>query len=433
MSSFSDGDCLAMDLTEHQAKKILLDAGVRVPKGQIARSAEEARNIVTSLNLSDCVVKAQIRAGGRSQGHFKNDSQARGGIRFGTGEEQVRASASQMLNNVLLTNQTGPAGELVHSVYVEERIELQSENYLALTIDNTTGSLVFIASNVGGIGIESLALQSPEKIGRFLVDIQHPLVPEELVSFLNVDTKGAADFISLCNAMLNILINKDATLIELNPFGLSKDGQLTVLDAAITWDDNALFRQGHEEQMQAYDHLHEAEFKAICLGLNYIELDGNIGTVSSGAGLAMAAHDALADAGGKPANFLDIPPSSSVSDIQQALSLVLVSEKINAMLINVIGGGIMRCDAITDALLLANEKQSITVPVVARLAGTNSVLAMQRLNASLPDVFVTNDLASATSAVVEIASKHNTSAGKGDVERTSWWKRAVKSREAGVN
>jgi len=422
-----------MDLTEHQAKKILHEAGIRVPKGAVASSPEEATSIYRSLGLSDCVVKAQIRAGGRSQGYFKTDSQARNGIRFVTGEEQVKANSTQMLNNFLVTEQTGLAGELVQSVYLENSVAVQSEKYLALTIDDVTGSLVFIASNAGGVGIESLALKSPDLIKHFAVDIRTPVVPAGLTEFFQIADPDADQFNQMCSAMLSLLIDKDATLIEFNPFGISEQGELVVLDAAITWDDNALFRQGHEEQMLAYDHLSESEFKAICQGLNYVQLEGNIGTLSSGAGLAMAVLDALHDAGGKSANFLDVPPSSSVSDIEQALSLVLLNKNLDVLLINVIGGGIMRCDAVTDALLLVNEKQGWNIPVVARLAGTNATLAIQRLSASIPNLRVTDDLATAIATAVDLANKDKYADKSDKSAQKSWWRRRANSQEVDVN
>jgi len=244
-----------MNLTEHQAKHILRSAGVQVPGGGLSKSVEESIAIAKSLPQSNCVVKAQIRAGGRSEGHFKNDSQSRGGIRFVSSPAQVKASSAQMLNNMLITNQTGPAGELVESVYIEEHVQMQSEKYLALTIDRESGSLLFIASNAGGVQIEQLAQKSPEQIERYKVDIQHPKAPPEIAAFFDFHDQAAHELNALLSTMLDIFIDKDASLIELNPIGLNERGELSVLDAAIIWDDNALFRQGHEEQMIAYEDL----------------------------------------------------------------------------------------------------------------------------------------------------------------------------------
>jgi len=391
-----------MNLTEHQAKHILRGAGVRVPNGGLSKSVEQAVEIAETLPQSNCVIKAQIRAGGRSQGHFKNDSQSRGGIRFVSSPAQAKACSAQMLNNILITDQTGPAGELVESVYVEEHVHLRSEKYLALTIDNNSGSLMFIASNAGGVQIEHLAQQSPDQIARFKVDIRQPEPPADIADI-----------------------------------GLNEQGELCVLDATIIWDDNALFRQGHEEQMIAFEDLSESEFKAKCLGLNYFELDGNVGTVTAGAGLAMALLDSLHDTECKPANFMDIPPSSSIDNIRQAISLVLLNEKVEVLFINIIGGGIMRCDAVSDALLILNEEQEINIPLVVRLAGTNSSLAIERLKASMPNSFVTTDLSSAIAAAAASSivsaqattKSQTTKSPKATSTAKKWWQRAKKATE----
>jgi len=430
-----------MNLTEHQAKHILRSAGVRVPNGGLSKSVEESVAIADSLSQANCVVKAQIRAGGRSQGHFKNDSQSRGGIRFVSNSAQVKASSAQMFNNVLITDQTGPAGETVHSVYIEEHVQLQSEKYLALTVDRDSGSLIFIASNAGGVNIEQLAHQSPDQIARFKVDIQQPEVPSDVASFFEYSAEAAGELDALLGIMLTTLIDKDATLIELNPLGLNEEDELTVLDATIVWDDNALFRQGHEEQMIAYEDLSESEFKAKCLGLNFFELDGHVGTVTAGAGLAMALLDSLHESGCKPANFMDMPPSSSVEQIRQAIAIVLQNKNVKLLLINVIGGGIMRCDAVSDALLMLNKKQQINVPLVVRLAGTNSSLAIERLSASIPNSFVTTDLSGAISATSDalsmITSSTTDKKSKTAKDKTArakpWWRRTKKKTETSIS
>lgn len=428
-----------MNLTEHQAKHILRKAGVRVPSGGLSKSVEQAVEIAESLPQANCVVKAQIRAGGRSEGYFKNDSQSRGGIRFVSSPAQAKACCAQMLNNVLVTSQTGPAGELVESVYVEEHVHLQSEKYLALTIDENSGSLVFIASNSGGVHIEQLSQRSPDQIGRFEVDIRQPESPSDVAGFFGYSDNAATELDDLLRIMLSIFIDKDATLIELNPVGLNDQGALSVLDAAIIWDDNALFRQGHEEQMIAYEDLSESEFKAKCLGLNYFELDGNVGTVTAGAGLAMALLDTLYDSECKPANFMDIPPSSSIEQIRQAISLVLLNDKVEVLMINIIGGGIMRCDAVADALLILNGNQQINVPLVVRLAGTNSSVAIERLTASMPDCFVSTDLSSAIAATVDAANSlpneqkiAQSKAPNTTAKTRKWWRRNKKETETGV-
>jgi succinyl-CoA synthetase beta subunit len=413
-----------VELTEHQAKTILRKAGICTPAGAIASTAEEAHSVAKTLGASSFVVKAQIRAGGRAKGYFQSDAQSRGGIRFARTADDVRLISSQMLDRNLITEQTGPRGELVKQVYVEAQCKLQSEKYLALTIDRSTGSLAFLASAKGGSNIESAVAKDASVVHRYLVDIQNPVAPSEVVELFGYNEKQGAQLHRFMDIMIDVMTSKDATLIEINPLGLDDAGELIALDAAIIWDQNALFRQGHEEQMAAYEDLPEIEFQAMCKGLNYIKFKGKIGTVSSGAGLAMATIDALHDRGGTPGNFLDIPPSSTVTFIKDAITLVLSDPELDAVIINVFGGGIMRCDAVADALLVIGQEETLPVPIVVRLAGTNAQLAQQRIKASLPQVLVTADLSTAISNVVKLAQSTTPSAAP-----KPWWRWSAKTRE----
>jgi len=413
-----------VELTEHQAKTILRKAGIRIPAGAVASTPDEAHSVAKSLDASGFVVKAQIRAGGRANGYFQSDAQSRGGIRFASTADDVRHISSQMLDRNLITEQTGPRGELVKQVYVEAQCKLQSEKYLALTIDRSTGSLVFLVSANGGSNIESAVAKDASVVHRYLIDIQNPVAPPEVVALFGYNEKQGAQLQRFMDIMIDVMTSKDATLVEINPLGLDDAGELTALDAAIIWDQNALFRQGHEEQMAAYEDLPEIEFQAMCKGLNYIKFKGNIGTLSSGAGLAMATIDAIYDSGGTPGNFLDIPPSSTVTFIKDAMTLVLSDPQLDALIINVFGGGIMRCDAVADALLVVGQEQTLAIPVVVRLAGTNAQLAQQRIEASLPEVVVTADLSTAISSVVELSQPATPRS-----ESKPWWRWSAKARE----
>ena len=416
-----------MILTEYQAKNILRKSGIRVPAGLLAESAQQAENVALQMGGGPWMVKAQIRAGGRAKGHFPAHNDTNGGIRVADTPDDVAVHARKMLGDLLVTRQTGKAGELVTSVYIEQLASVTAEMYLALAIDRELGVVTFITSKSGGSDIELIAAQSPEVVARFPVDIDSLSVPPDVVEYFGLDSHLQTELASVMATMLDVFVDRDATLIELNPLCTNESGQLIALDAAIIWDDNALFRQGHEEQMQAYDHLPECEFDAIKHGLNYVKLDGNIGCLSAGAGLAMATIDAIKECGGHPANFLDIPPAASVDQIKIALELLLVDDAIQGILLNVFGGGIMRCDAIADALLLANRRQAFSVPVVVRLAGINSTLALQRIASSLPMVVITDDLANAAQTVVALTELQLKRRKTEAIDNKSAWWRKVHS------
>lgn len=413
-----------MNLTEHQAKKILHGAGIKVPSGEVVTTAEHAVAAAEKLGSPPWVIKAQIPAGGRAQGHFKGDTQAKGGVRIARSLEQVQSSAQQMLEQTLITQQTGSVGFVVKHVYVEHYCTVEHEMYLALTIDRTSGSAAFIAARHGGTNIERLAEQAPDSIISCPVDIDSHSLPGEIAARLELSGESREQLLVIMASMLSLFVERDATLIELNPLGIDAVGQLVALDATIVLDDNALFRQGHEEQMVAYDHLPAGEFEAASLGLNYVKLNGNIGSLAAGAGLAMATLDAIKESGGQPANFLEVPPSATVPLIQAALEILLADPDIDGILVNIFGGGIMRCDAVADALLLAHQRNPRSIPVIVRLAGTNATLAMQRLASSLPAVIIASDLSNAAESVVNLVQgKIEARAAKQRREQQKWWQR----------
>ncbi|MBX2882807.1 MAG: ADP-forming succinate--CoA ligase subunit beta [Granulosicoccus sp.] len=413
-----------MDLNEHQSKRILREIGVRVPSGRECSSAHLVDIESSKVGPPPWVVKAQISAGGRAKGHFRGDPQARGGVRFVDTIEQLRTNTQQMLGSTLITEQTGNDGGLVRSVYIETKCSVQDEFYLALTVDAESGQLVFVVSKQGGTAIESVAAANPEAI------YQHPVMIDSAFEDAPViadklDLEGAPreELLAYLPAIVSEFVDKDMRLLEINPLALTTDGHLVALDALVTFDDNAMFRQGHTEQMDAYLALSSEEFAAANQKLNYHRLDGNVGLLSAGAGLAMATMDAIVECGGQPANFLDVPPSTSVATLKNAIEIVTSNPEVRCLLINVFGGGIMRCDAVADAILLAHQHEPFKVPVVVRFAGTNAKLAKQRISASLPQIELADDLGDAA----EKCSRHAQSPQQpADAESTPNWLQSLK-------
>lgn len=401
-----------MDLNERQSKSILREIGVRVPAGRECHSAHLVDIESSKVGSPPWVVKAQISAGGRAKGHFRGDPQARGGVRFVDTIEQLRTNTKQMLGSTLITDQTGSEGGLVHSVYIEAKCDVKDEFYLALTVDTVTSQLVFVVSSSGGTDIESVAAANPDEIYQHPIRIDEPFEESSVIADkLGLEGVPREELMAYLPAIVSEFVDKDMRLLEINPLALTKDDHLVALDALVTFDDNAMFRQGHTEQMDAYQALSSEEFAAVNQKLNYHRLDGSVGLLSAGAGLAMATMDAIVECGGQPANFLDVPPSTSVATLKNAIKIVTSNPQIGCLLINVFGGGIMRCDAVADAILLAHQDDPFKVPVVVRFAGTNAKLAKQRISASLPQVELADDLGDAASRCAHHAKTPQQSAG----------------------
>lgn len=423
-----------MLLTEYQSKTILQRHGIDIPPGKLVSSAEEAAALAAELGSWPLVLKAQIPAGGRARGYFESPSaqsshtedsdaetaavEARdtthGGIRIVNSAEQTEAEARNMLGRNLVTRQTGPRGRLVRQLYLEAHAQIKREFYIALTIDAPKGCIVFLASDQGGTLVEQASQSNPQAIASIALGADALQVTEAAVRLptaavlqaLSLDESHGAAIEKLLSVMLHVFVERDATLVEINPFGFAADGELIILDAAIQWDDNSLFRQGHEEELVAYESLSVAEHDARVARLNYHDLDGNIGTLGFGAAVAMATNDALLASGGKAANFLDVAPSADVDRIRAGVDVLLANSQVDAILINAFGGGILRCTSVCDALLQADAGQSLAdcgKPVVVRLAGVEAEAARQQLKASLPAVTVCTDLRDAVEAAVELA------------------------------
>jgi len=414
-----------MNLKEHQAKHFLRELGFQTPAGVHCDSAETAEALADSLNTERWVVKAQILSGGRARGFFageKNDNaEPHGGVRFANSPQQILDICRHMLGNTLKTAHTGSLGEEVQSIYLEARCDVADELYLALTIDSEQGQLAFIVSSNGGSDIETVAAQDPLSVHQIPVPLSSEFsATAQVCTLLGLAPEQHAEMSNCLKNMIDQFIEKDLRLIEINPLAKLESGELVALDAVVVFDDNALFRQGHPEQMEAYSHLPLQEYLAFSQGMNFVKLDGNIATLSSGAGLAMATIDAICENGGLPANFLDVPPSTAVAKLRDALDLTLQDSDVACLLVNVFGGGIMRCDVVADALLLQHRDKPITTPLVVRFAGTNADLAKQRLRASMPEAQLVGDLAEAAQLCCAIANADDALV---DGSNTALWQR----------
>jgi succinyl-CoA synthetase beta subunit len=353
-----------MKIHEYQGKALLKEYGVPVPRGVVARTPEEAEAAARELGTDVVVVKAQIHAGGRGKG---------GGVKLAKSPEEARSLAEQMLGMMLVTHQTGPEGREVKTLLVEEGLPIDREFYLGITLDRVTGRNVFMASSAGGMDIEKVAEETPELILKETIDPSVGLrsfqarklafglgIPNDLIN------QAAKFMLSLYDAYEKM----DASLVEINPFLLTKDNRLIALDAKVNFDDNALFRHKDYAELRDLNEEEPLEIEASKYDLNYIKLDGNIGCMVNGAGLAMATMDIIKLAGGEPANFLDVGGGASQERVEQAFKILLADQNVKAVLINIFGG-IVRCDMVANGVVAAAKNLGVSIPIVARLEGTN--------------------------------------------------------------
>ncbi|MBA3770471.1 MAG: ADP-forming succinate--CoA ligase subunit beta [Blastocatellia bacterium] len=353
-----------MKILEYQGKAILKEFGVPVPRGIVARTPEEAEKAVLELGTDIVVVKAQIHAGGRGKG---------GGVKLAKSPAEAKQIAGDMLGMMLVTHQTGPEGREVKTLLVEEGLPIDREFYLAVTLDRVTGRNVFMASSAGGMDIEKVAEETPELIFKEQIDPSVGLrgfqarklafglgIPNDVVN------QAAKFMLSLYDAYEKM----DASLLEINPFLLTTDGRLIALDAKVTFDDNAMFRHKPYEELRDLGEEEPLEIEASKHDLSYIKLDGNIGCMVNGAGLAMATMDIIKLAGGEPANFLDVGGGASQERVEQAFKILLADTNVKAVLINIFGG-IVRCDMVANGVVAAAKNLGVSIPIVARLEGTN--------------------------------------------------------------
>jgi succinyl-CoA synthetase beta subunit len=390
-----------MKIHEFQAKQLFAKAGVPIPQGIVAETPEEAANAYGKLGTAVCVVKSQIHAGGRGRGRFKEHPDQPGVVLVRSAEE-ARENAARMLGSTLVTIQTGEDGKQVNTLYVEQGLDIARELYLGIVVDREAGKPVVIASAEGGMAIEELAAEHPEKIIREHFDPALGLQPfqaRKIAYALGLDTAGVKSAGTFLPKICRFFVDNDCSMTEINPLVVTGDGHLLALDAKVTFDDNALFRHKEFAALRDLSEEEPAEVQAQNAGLSYVKLDGNIGCLVNGAGLAMSTMDLIKLHGGEPANFLDVGGGANVAQVSEAFRIILADENVKAILVNIFGG-IMKCDTIVEALLAAYDNIGITVPLVVRLEGTNVEKARKMLSASGKQIIAATDLTDAAKKVV---------------------------------
>jgi succinyl-CoA synthetase beta subunit len=394
-----------MNIHEYQAKELLTKFGADNPRGGVARTPAEAEKVARELGTNSLVVKAQIHAGGRGKGTFANGFQ--GGVHLCKTAGQARDLAAKMLGETLVTHQTGPEGRVVNQVLVAESVEIAHEFYFAVLMDRATGAPVIVASREGGMDIEEVAAQTPEKIIREAVDPAFGLQPyqtRKLAKELGFAPTQMRQACKLFAALYRCFVSCDCSMVEINPLVLTTGGEVLALDAKFSFDDNALFR--HPEIVELRDENEEdpREVAASKHHLSYIGLDGNIGCMVNGAGLAMATMDIIKHHGGEPANFLDVGGGATEQQVTEAFKILLSDPKVKAILVNIFGG-IMKCDIIAQGIMNAVKAVKLEIPLVVRLEGTNVEQGRKMLAESGLPIAAATDLDDAARQVVALAPK----------------------------
>jgi succinyl-CoA synthetase beta subunit len=391
-----------MKIHEYQAKQLFKAAGVAVPQGIVAKSPEEAAAAFTTLGGPIAVVKSQIHAGGRGKGTFKEAPAQRGVVLVKSAAEAAE-NAKRMLGNTLVTIQTGDEGKQVNTLFVEQGLKIARELYLGIVVDREVGGPVLIMSSEGGMEIEEVAKHSPEKIIAEPFDAVAGLYPyqaRKMAYALGFDATAVRSAEKFLPQICKFFVNYDCSMVEINPLILTEDSQLLALDGKVTFDDNALFRHKDVVALRDLNEEDPAEVRAADTGLSYVKLNGNIGCLVNGAGLAMSTMDLIKLHGGEPANFLDVGGGANEDQVTEAFRIILADKNVKAVLVNIFGG-IMKCDIIVSALLNAYEKVGFNVPLVVRLEGTNVEIAREMLKASGRDIISATDLTDAAQKVVK--------------------------------
>ncbi len=391
-----------MNIHEYQAKDLLAGFGVPVPAGFAAMSVEEAAAAAEKLPGPLWVVKAQIHAGGRGKGKFKELGEgAKGGVRLAKSIDEVRAAAAEMFGNTLVTIQTGAAGKKVQRLYITDGVDIGSEFYLALLVDRATGRIAIVASTEGGMDIEKVAHDTPDKIETLTIDPATGLMPHHgraVAAALGLTGDLAKQAGKILGQLYAAFVGTDASQIEINPLAVTGD-QLMVLDAKIGFDSNAEFRHPQIEQLRDLAEEEASEIEASKYDLAYIKLDGDIGCMVNGAGLAMATMDIIKLSGGAPANFLDVGGGASKEKVTAAFKIILSDPTVKGILVNIFGG-IMKCDIIADGIVAAAREVDLQVPLVVRLEGTNVAEGKAILAKSGLKIVAANDLGDAAKKIV---------------------------------
>ncbi|MGC8522902.1 MAG: ADP-forming succinate--CoA ligase subunit beta [Acidibrevibacterium sp.] len=391
-----------MNIHEYQAKELLRHYGVAVLAGHVAWTAEEAEAAAAKLSGPVYVVKAQIHAGGRGAGHFADDPAGKGGVRLARSPEEARKIAGQMLGHTLVTKQTGPAGRKVHRVYIEQGCDIARELYLSFLVDRDSGRVAMMASREGGMEIEEVAAHHPEKILTVTIDPASGFSSfhaRKLAYGLGLAAKEIGAFGRFAQALYRAFVELDCGIIEINPLVVTGGGEVVALDAKISFDDNALFRHPDLEKLRDEDEEDPKEREAARHSLNYVALDGTIGCMVNGAGLAMATMDIIKLYGAAPANFLDVGGGATKERVTAAFKIILSDPHVEGILVNIFGG-IMRCDVIAEGVVAAAREVALSVPLVVRLEGTNVQLGKEILAKSGLPIIAADNLADAAEKVV---------------------------------
>jgi succinyl-CoA synthetase beta subunit len=396
-----------MNIHEYQAKTLLAKFGVPLLKGGVAYTKDEAMDVARTLGGPVSVVKAQIHAGGRGKGKFTDDPNGKGGVRVVKTIEDVGASAAAMLGHDLVTKQTGPAGKTVKRLYIEEGCDIKRELYLSLLVDRNLGRVAFIASTEGGMDIEQVAHDTPDKIVKQGIDPAagfQGYQGRKLAFSLGLTGKQVNAFVALLGALYRAYIELDCSLIEINPLVVSAGGEVIALDAKMNFDDSALYRHQELEGLRDLDEEDPAETEAGKYALNYVKLDGTIGCMVNGAGLAMATMDIIKLYGASPANFLDVGGGATKERVTAAFKIILKDANVEGILVNIFGG-IMRCDVIAEGVVAAAREVNLHVPLVVRLEGTNVDLGKKIIAESKLNVTSADDLDDAAQKIVAAVKK----------------------------
>ena len=383
-----------MNIHEFQAKQVLGRFGAPVPKGQGVTTAEDAAKAFTALGQPKAVVKVQIHAGGRGKA---------GGVKLVTSADEARAFASKWLGNKIVTHQTGPDGRIVRRMYVEEASEVARELYLGLVVDRKAQAVAVIASTEGGMEIEEVAAKTPDKILTEPIDPVlgvSPFLGRKIAFGLGLKDKQVGQFVTLLTALYRAFLETDASLIEINPLVVTKDERVICLDAKMSFDDNGLFRHADIRELRDPNEEDPAETEAAKFDLSYVHLDGNIGCMVNGAGLAMATMDIVKHYGAEPANFLDVGGGANTEKVAAAFRIILADKRVKGVLINIFGG-IMRCDVLAQGVVEAARQVNLSIPLVVRMEGTNVEQGKKILADSGIKVIGASDLADAARKMTE--------------------------------
>ena len=392
-----------MNIHEYQAKELLKHYGVAVLDGHVAWTPEEAVAAAAKLPGPIYVVKSQIHAGGRGAGHFAEDPTGKGGVRIAKSPAEVKAAAEAMIGHTLVTKQTGPAGKRVNRIYVEAGCDIERELYLSLLVDRETARITLIASTEGGMEIEEVAEHHPEKILKVSIDPATGIWSfhaRRLAYSLGLKGKQIGSFGKFVTAMYKAFVELDCAVVEVNPLVVTRAGDIVALDAKVSFDDNALYRQPDIEKLRDESEEDPKELEAAKYMLNYVALDGSIGCMVNGAGLAMATMDIIKLYGSSPANFLDVGGGATKERVTAAFKIILSDPNVEGILVNIFGG-IMRCDVIAEGVIAAAREVSLSVPLVVRLEGTNVALGKEIMAKSGLPIISADNLADAAQKIVQ--------------------------------